>query len=140
MFYSICCSWEGIILYLCIVVRNNIKTTCELINVLHFLCYILIMNPFITGHRALEKKQITQGNNRKVQKPSESHESHEIVLTLWRDWRDLREKRIFSFNSSLIAHCSRPKNLFFCSSVKNQNLRSSVESVSSVCHQNSLQN
>ena len=46
-----------------IVVRSNIETTCELINVLHFLCYILIMNPFVTGHRALEKKQITQGNN-----------------------------------------------------------------------------
>ena len=59
-------------MYLCIVVRNNIKTTCELINVLHFLCYILIMNPFMTGHRALEKKQITQGNNRKVQNPSGS--------------------------------------------------------------------
>ena len=59
-------------MYLCIVVRNNIKTTCELINVLHFLCYILIMNPFITGHRALEKKQITQGNNRKIQNPSGS--------------------------------------------------------------------
>ena len=26
----------------------------------------------MTGHRALEKKQITQGNNRKVQNPSES--------------------------------------------------------------------
>ena len=26
----------------------------------------------MTEHRALEKKQITQGNNRKVQKPSES--------------------------------------------------------------------
>ena len=72
MFYSICCSWEEIILYLCIVVKNDIKTTCELINVLHFLCYILIMNPFMTGHRALEKKQITQGNNRKVQNPSGS--------------------------------------------------------------------
>ena len=60
--------------------------------------------------------------------------SQNIALSLWRDWRDLREKRIFRFNSSLIAHCSRPKNLFFCSSVKNQNLRSSVESVSSACH------
>ena len=38
-----------------------------------------------------------------------------------------------SLLSPLIAHCSRPKNLFFCSSVKNQNLRSSVESVSSAC-------
>ena len=28
----------------------------------------------MTGHRALEKKQITQGNNRKVQNPSESPE------------------------------------------------------------------
>ena len=45
MFYSICCSWVEFILYLCIVVRNNIETTCELINVLHFLCYILIMKP-----------------------------------------------------------------------------------------------
>lgn len=26
----------------------------------------------MTGHRALEKKQITQGNNRKVQNPSGS--------------------------------------------------------------------
>ena len=26
----------------------------------------------MTGHRTLEKKQITQGNNRKVQNPSES--------------------------------------------------------------------
>ena len=26
----------------------------------------------MTGHRALEKKQITQGNNRKVQNPGES--------------------------------------------------------------------
>ena len=26
----------------------------------------------MTGHRALEKKQITQGDNRKVQNPSES--------------------------------------------------------------------
>ena len=26
----------------------------------------------MTGHRALEKKQITQGNNRKVQNSSES--------------------------------------------------------------------
>ena len=39
-----------------------------------------------------------------------------------------------SLLSPLTAHCSRPKNLFFCSSVKNQNLRSSVESVSSACH------
>ena len=38
-----------------------------------------------------------------------------------------------SLLSPLIAHCSRPKNLFFCSSVKNQNLRSSVESASSAC-------
>ena len=80
MFYSICCSWEGIILYLCIVVRNNIKTTCELINVLHFLCYILIMNPFMTGHRALEKKQITQGNNRKVQNPSGSPREKDFIM------------------------------------------------------------
>ena len=82
MFYSICCSWEEIILYLCIVVKNNIETTCELINVLHFLCYILIMNPFMTGHRALEKKQITQGNNRKVQNPSGSLRSMEKRLCL----------------------------------------------------------
>ena len=60
-------------------VRNNIKTTCELINVLHFLCYILIMNPFMTGHRALEKKQITQGNNRKVQNPSGSQPNQKVA-------------------------------------------------------------
>ena len=35
---------------------------------------------------------------------------------------------------TLIAHCSRPKNLFFCSSVKNKNLRSSVASALSACH------
>lgn len=29
----------------------------------------------MTGHRALEKKQITQGNNRKVQNPSGSHKN-----------------------------------------------------------------
>lgn len=29
----------------------------------------------MTGHRALEKKQITQGNNRKVQNPSGSLKS-----------------------------------------------------------------
>ena len=29
----------------------------------------------MTGHRALEKKQITQGNNRKVQNPGGSHNS-----------------------------------------------------------------
>ena len=54
--------------------KKQHQTTSELINVLHFLCYILIMNPFLTGHRALEKKQITQGNNRKVQNPGESLE------------------------------------------------------------------
>lgn len=64
-------------------VRNNIKTTCELINVLHFLCYILIMNPFMTGHRALEKKQITQGNNRKVQNPSGSHKGHLLRVSFF---------------------------------------------------------
>ena len=31
----------------------------------------------MTGHRALEKKQITQGNNRKVQNPSGSLEKKE---------------------------------------------------------------
>lgn len=29
----------------------------------------------MTGHRALEKKQITQGNNRKVQNPGGSHKN-----------------------------------------------------------------
>ena len=35
----------------------------------------------MAGHRALEKKQITQGNNRKVQNPSGSlkEESYKIV-------------------------------------------------------------
>ena len=31
----------------------------------------------MTGHRALEKKQITQGNNRKVQNPGESLKQRE---------------------------------------------------------------
>ena len=31
----------------------------------------------MTGHRALEKKQITQGNNRKVQNPSGSLKTKE---------------------------------------------------------------
>ena len=41
----------------------------------------------MTGHRALEKKQITQGNNRKVQNPSGSprksssyHEDNCLIL------------------------------------------------------------
>lgn len=34
----------------------------------------------MTGHRALEKKQITQGNNRKVQNPSGSQEEHKAPL------------------------------------------------------------
>ena len=39
----------------------------------------------MTGHRALEKKQITQGNNRKVQNPSGSQKEglHEEVLFLF---------------------------------------------------------
>lgn len=31
----------------------------------------------MTGHRALEKKQITQGNNRKVQNPGGSQKTKE---------------------------------------------------------------
>ena len=34
----------------------------------------------MTGHRALEKKQITQGNNRKVQNPSGSPEKGELQI------------------------------------------------------------
>ena len=33
----------------------------------------------MTGHRALEKKQITQGNNRKVQNPSGSLEGQGVT-------------------------------------------------------------
>lgn len=40
------------------------------------------------GHRALEKKQITQGNNRKVQNPSGS----------------LKIKRVIQENSLIIKH------------------------------------
>ena len=36
----------------------------------------------MTGHRALEKKQITQGNNRKVQNPSGSLKvRHQIAIS-----------------------------------------------------------
>ena len=37
----------------------------------------------MTGHRALEKKQITQGNNRKVQNPSGSPSKRNEVNTLF---------------------------------------------------------
>ena len=33
----------------------------------------------MTGHRALEKKQITQGNNRKVQNPSGSPKNQRVT-------------------------------------------------------------
>ncbi len=39
------------------------------------MCYILIMNPFTTGHRALENKEITQGYNQKVQKQADQEQS-----------------------------------------------------------------
>ena len=35
----------------------------------------------MTGHRALEKKQITQGNNRKVQNPSGSPKKKGLNLS-----------------------------------------------------------
>ena len=34
----------------------------------------------MTGHRALEKKQITQGNNRKVQNPSGSQGNRKTLV------------------------------------------------------------
>lgn len=34
----------------------------------------------MTGHRALEKKQITQGNNRKEQNPSESQKENRSLF------------------------------------------------------------
>lgn len=37
----------------------------------------------MTEHRALEKKQITQGNNRKVQKPSGSHKGHLLRVSFF---------------------------------------------------------
>ena len=37
----------------------------------------------MTGHRALEKKQITQGNNRKVQNPSGSHPKDVVFYILF---------------------------------------------------------
>ena len=36
----------------------------------------------MTGHRALEKKQITQGNNRKVQNPSGSPRKKESYIKI----------------------------------------------------------
>ena len=43
----------------------------------------------MTGHRALEKKQITQGNNRKVQNPSgspnERRTSIEVLLSFFHE-------------------------------------------------------
>ena len=33
----------------------------------------------MTGHRALEKKQITQGNNRKVQNPSGAPKNQRVT-------------------------------------------------------------
>ena len=37
----------------------------------------------MTGHRALEKKQITQGNNRKVQNPSGSLKERGLEKSLF---------------------------------------------------------
>ena len=34
----------------------------------------------MTGHRALEKKQITQGNNRKVQNPGGSQRKESLII------------------------------------------------------------
>ena len=67
-------------MYLCIVVKNKYEPQASYLTVLHFLCYILIMNPFMTGHRALEKKQITQGDNRKVQNPSGSQKERNFIV------------------------------------------------------------
>ena len=55
----------------------------------------------MTGHRALEKKQITQGNNRKVQNPSESQEgsSHELPFFCNKSaiaYQHIQEKSIFA--------------------------------------------
>ena len=52
--------------------KKQHQTTSELINVLHFLCYTMIMNLLVIRCRSLEKKEITQGKNRKVQNPSGS--------------------------------------------------------------------
>ena len=52
--------------------KKQHQTTSELINVLHFLCYTMIMNLLVIRCRSLEKKEITQGNNRTVQNPSGS--------------------------------------------------------------------
>ena len=37
----------------------------------------------MTGHRALEKKQMTQGNNRKVQNPSGSLKEGKHWMEIW---------------------------------------------------------
>ena len=37
----------------------------------------------MTGHRALEKKQITQGNSRKVQNPSGSLKEGKHWMEIW---------------------------------------------------------
>ena len=49
----------------------------------------------MTGHRALEKKQITQGNNRKVQNPSGSPE--ELLRLLFFIKKDKRHRLISYF-------------------------------------------
>ena len=56
----------------------------------------------MTGHRALEKKQITQGNNRKVQNPSGSlkEESYKIVALFF-----------YLFHSLFTHSCKLPPNL-----------------------------
>ena len=48
----------------------------------------------MTGHRTLEKKQITQGNNRKVQNPSES-----LLLKLQKACAVIRASLLFLQNS-----------------------------------------
>ncbi len=55
--------------------KKQHQTTSELINVLHFLCYTMIMNLLVIRCRSLEKKQITQGNTQKVQNPGGSLET-----------------------------------------------------------------
>ena len=62
--------------------KKQHQTTSELINVLHFLCYTMIMNLLVIRCRSLEKKEITQGKNRKVQNPGGSLKvRHQIAIS-----------------------------------------------------------
>ena len=43
----------------------------------------------MTGHRALEKKQITQGNNRKVQNPSGSPKIRDCIVPYFIEYNSI---------------------------------------------------